>query len=1041
MKKLYSLFFFFCAFSCMEELAAQDRQISGRVVSTTDGTPVVGASVVVKGTTSGTTTDASGNYAINAPASATTLVVSFIGFTSQDVPISGRTSITVSLVPDVQQLNEVVVTAFGREQEKRTLGYSVQEVGAEEITQTQNPNVVNALQGRVAGVQVLSTGGTPGAGSRIQIRGINSLSPSANNQPLFVIDGIPISNETLAGNQLPSAGTVATAEAGGNEQSFAFTNRAADINPEDVESMTVLKGAAATALYGLRAANGAIIITTKKGKAGATMVNFSSNFGIDNINKTPKYQKRYREGLGGRLRYTSSGAPNRFQTFGPPITDDPFFDNFKNFFQTGTRYDNNISVSGGNEKATFHTSASHFNQEGISPNSDWKRTTVKLGGNINFSEKFAVNGSLSYTQSGGDKAASGDKGIMSALNYHTTTFDVNDYINPNGTMKVYSPGVIDNPRYLAEHSTLKDDVNRLMGNVGFSYDFLPWLRFNYKIGADVYSDNRTRLVPGPIFQGAPTLDIAAGTAGFIIEERVNYREITSNAFLTAEHSFSDVMNTSIMLGNSVESQFSDILNTRGERFTIPLFYHISNTSNLYTRNDISERRLIGAFFDAKADYKNILFLNVTGRNDWTSTLPVENRSFFYPSVSTSFIFSEPLGLSSNRIFNFGKIRASWAQVGKDTRPYLVGTYYGSPADFPFGGRNGFAVSTTIGDIELQPERTTSVEFGTELHFFQSRLTLDATYYRANSKDQIIPVPTSVTSGVLNYVTNAGEIRNTGVELLISGTPLKINDFTWDLVLNWSTNESEVISITPAVPEIIFQDDRVINKLVVGGSAGDLYGRPFLRDNQGRLIIGANGLPTLAPLGPNGLPITSTIPYVKVGNALPDWQGGITSTITWKGLSLTALLEIREGGDVYDVSMRNRIRNGIDIRTENRYEEIIFNGVNASGEPNTVPVVLDENFYRNGNSFNDASDVLLQDASWVRLRNAQLSYTLPTSLVGRTPFKSARVSVTGNNLFLITPYEGFDPETPNYGAGSNALGYTGYGIPATRSFTFGLNVTL
>ncbi len=1017
--------------STLHMALAQQREISGRVTTADDGSALPGVSVVVKGTTVGTSTDASGNYRLSVAPNASVLVFSFLGYETREVPLSGQTTVNVTLAPDNQQLQEVVVTAFGREQEKRTLGYSVQEVGAEQIEQTQNPNIVNSLQGRVAGVQVIGTGGTPGAGSRIQIRGINSLNPGANNQPLFVIDGIPISNETIAGNQLPSAGTVATAEAGGNEQSFAFTNRAADINPEDVESMTVLKGAAATALYGLRAANGAIIITTKKGKAGATTVSFSSNYGIDNVNKTPEYQTKYREGLGGRLRYTSTGAPNRFQTFGPPITDDPFYDNFKNFFQTGTRFDNNLSISGGNEKATFYTSLSHFNQEGIVPNSDWDRTTVKLGGMITVSPKFSVNGTVTYSQSGGNKAASGDKGIMSALTYHTTTFDVNDYINPDGTMKVYSPGVIDNPRYLAEHSTLEDDVNRVIGNIGLNYDFTPWLRFSYRIGADIYSDSRQRLVPGPIFQGAPTLDIAAGTGGFLIEERVNYREITSNAFLTAEHQFTDDLHASIMLGNSVENQYSDILNTRGERFTVPLFYHLSNTANIFTTNGISERRLIGAFFDAKVDYKNMLFLNVTGRNDWTSTLPKENRSFFYPSVSAGFVFSELLGLADNRFMNFGKIRASWAEVGKDTQPYRVGTYFGSAVGFPFGNRNGFVVSTTQGDPQLKPERTRSIEFGAELQFFQNRLSIDATYYRSNSFDQILAIPTSVTSGITNYTSNAGEIQNKGIELLVSGTPLRINDFRWDVIVNWSRNRSEVLSIHPAVSEITFQDDRIVNRLVVGGSAGDLYGRVFQRDDQGRLIIGTNGLPTLSPAAP----------LVKVGNALPDWQGGITNTIIWKGLSLTALIDVRQGGDVYDVSLRNRIRNGIDIRTENRYQQLIFNGVNANGEPNTIPVVLDENFYRNSGSYNDAADILLQDASWVRLRNAQLAYTLPASLIGRTPFKSVRVSITGNNLFLITPFEGFDPETPTYGSGSNSLGYTGYGIPAVRSYTFGLNVTL
>lgn len=1026
MKKIYTLLVFAFTFGFLGELAAQDRQVSGQVLSGVDGTPIIGASVVVKGTTIGTNTNVSGGFSFGVPPSATTLVISYIGFTSQEVPINGRSTVNITLKTDVKQLNEVVVTAFGREQEKRTLGYSVQEVGAAEIARTQNPNVVNSLQGRVAGVQVLGTGGTPGAGSRIQIRGINSLNPGANNQPLFVVDGIPISNETIAGNQLPSAGS----NARNSSEQFAFTNRAADINPDDVESMSVLKGAAATALYGLRAANGVIIITTKKGKAGATTVNFSTNFGIDNVNKTPQIQRKYREGLSGRLRTNSAGAPNRFQTFGPAITDDPIYDNFKNFFQTGTRFDNNLSISGGGEKATFHTSLSRLDQEGIAPNSDWARSTVKLGGTVNVSSKFAVTGSVSYSQSGGNKSASGDKGILSALTYHTTTFDVNDYLNPDGTMRVYSPGVIDNPRYLAENSTLQDDVNRVIGNVGFTYDLASWLTFNYKVGADVYSDNRQRLVPGPIFQGAPTLDLAAGTGGFLVEERINYRELTSNAFLTAEHSFNENFNGSIMIGNTVESQQSDVLNTRGERFTVPLFYHLSNTSNIFTSNGISERRLIGAFFDAKVDYKNMLYVSVTGRNDWTSTLPKQNRSFFYPSISTSFVFSEPLALSDNRFLNFGKIRASWAEVGKDTQPYRVGTYFGSSADFPFNSRNGFVVSTNQGDPELKPETTRSIEFGTELHFLQSRIILDATYYRSNSFDQILAIPTSVTSGLTNYTSNAGEIQNNGVELLVSGTPIKTNDFNWEVVVNWSANQSEVLSINDAVSEITFQDDRIVNRLVVGGSAGDLYGRVFNRDDQGQLIIGTNGLPILGPSNP----------LVKVGNAIPDWQGGITNTITYKGVSLSALLEIRQGGDVYDVSLRNRIRNGIDIRTENRYQQIIFSGVTANGETNTTPVVLDEGFYRGGNSFNDAADVLLQDASWVRLRNAQLAYTLPGTLIGKTPFKSVRVSVTGNNLFLLTPFEGFDPETPTYGSGSNALGYTGFGIPAVRSFTFGLNVS-
>jgi TonB-linked SusC/RagA family outer membrane protein len=992
---------------------AQDMSISGRVTSAEDGTTLPGVSVTIKGTSTGTQTDAQGRYQLSA-ASGSVLVFSYIGTVSEEITVGNATVIDVVLAADLKTLGEVVITALGIQQEKRAVNYATQSISSETLTRNAEPNIVTALQGKVAGAYIQSSGGAAGAGTNIVIRGLTSIDPNRPSSPLFVVDGIPISNETYSSNILPTSGS----NAPNSSEQYSNTNRAADLNPNDIESMSILKGPAATALYGLRAANGAVIITTKKGKAGAASIRFNTSVGWDQVNKVPEIQRMYREGASGVRRMGVPGASTPFQTFGPKITaNDPIYDNFTNFFRTGLRISNDLGVSGANEKASYTTSISNLYQQGIVPNSDWNRTTARVSGAFNINSKLTVSGSVMYSNSGGKRPQGGDKSIMSALNYHTTSADVNDYINPDGTVNSYAGTIIDNPRYLAEFSTLTDNVNRSLGNVGFTYNPTSWLTIDYKLGMDVYSDARTRVAPND-------LDISYQVGGFVIEDRNNYREINSNLYITATRSFGEDWKGSLLLGNNLLDISQDQVNVRGEGLTLPGNYSLNNTINKFTEQGGYKRKIAGVFADAKLEYRSRLYLSLTGRNDWSSTLPRQNRSFFYPSVSLGYVFTESLNLSTSSVFNYGKVRASWAQVGKDAPPYFVGDYYQAATRFPFDGVGGIRRSGTAGGTEnLKPETTTSVELGAELKFLSNRLSLDLTYYKANSTNQIVQVPVSNTTGFSRFITNAGEIQNQGLELLLGITPLQTSNFSWDISLNWSKNVSKVISMPPGINEIIFQEDRIVNKLVVGGSAGDLYGRPYQRDAQGRLLIGSDGYPFWAT------------DLVKVGNALPDWQGGITNTFNYKALSLSFLIEVRQGGDAYDTGMRNRLRNGVDARTSLRDVQVIFDGVTSTGEANTRPVVLSgDAFYRNEGRYNGAADILLQDASWVRLRNASVSYTLSRSKMPRLPFQSLRLSVSGNNLILITPFKGFDPEGTAYGAGNNAFGYTGLNIPATRNVT-------
>jgi TonB-linked SusC/RagA family outer membrane protein len=1028
MKKSYTLTLLFLFGLLLSVPSYAQQEVKGKVTAKEDGNPLPGVSIVIQGTTTGAVTDLDGNYSIAVPGPQSVLVYSFIGFSAKNITVGNSSTIDVVLETEASELDEFIVTAFGISQDKKSLGYAAQSIDAEAITTSRQQNVVNALQGQVAGVQVTSSGGAPGQSARIIIRGINSLDPSADNQPLFVVDGVPVDNSTVE-----SANT-----------SRGMTNRIADINPNDIETMSVLKGAAATALYGVRAANGAVIITTKKGKAGEIRVNFNSSVGFDNLVKKPLLQDQYGQGFSG-ARQENSFWPS----WGANIAEenDPNYvyqDNWNKAFNTGTLIDNSLSVSGGSDKATFYGSFGRLDQEGIIPFSTWSRTTAKLSGTVTASEKFNFSGSINFTNSGGNRVPH-DR-FLERMMYWSETTDVSDYINEDGTMKTYGNT---NPIYDARFATYEDDVNRVIGNVNFNYSPTDWLTFSYRLGADFSSDSREEITPGPMGIDG---ELALSSTGLIEETRINSRDLTSNFYITLKKQWNENWNTQLRVGNDVFERQFDRVTATGSNFVIPGFYNLSNTTQIFASQGKSSRRLVGFYGDLMVDYKNFIFLNVTGRNDISSTLPTDNNSFFYPSVNLGYVFSENFELPS--WVTFGKLRASWAQVGKDTNPHILGAFFVAPSVFPLNGQVGFSKNSVFGDPNLRPELTTSIEFGTQFAFFNNRANLDVTYYKSNSRDQIIPVPISDATGFSSFITNAGEIENQGWEIVVGGTPIQRGDFKWDVSANITTNRNEVKAIREGIDQIVigsqfgYVGSTVTMILKEGQAYGNIYGSSYTRPGA---VEGTETLDRDLPqlIGANGFPARNGNQLI-LGNAVPKLFGGIRNQFSYKSFEFSFLVDFRSGLEQYNQFGNFLSAFGKQEDSERRDQTIVFPGVLANGAQNEKPVFLGQGVGPDGvnygagywrNSVRGVSENFVNDASFIKLRNITLAYNLSPELIERTPFRTARLSIAANNILLYSPWDGFDPESFSAGAGGNAVGFTGLGFPGVQSYFVTLNLGL
>ena len=1005
---------------------AQQRTVTGTVLSA-DNSPIVGATVLLKGKTSGTQTDTYGHFNINA-SSGDILNVSAVGFTSKEISVGSSSSLSVILERGSGQLEEVVVTAMGIQREKKALGYAVQDIKSEELLKNKDANLINSLNGKIAGVNITNSGGAPGSSASIIIRGGTSL--ERDNQPLFIIDGMPMDNSTGQGDN--------SAFDGSTNLSTTNSNRAMDLNPEDIESISVLKGPAAAALYGLRAAAGAIVITTKKGQIGKVTASVNSRYITNWVNKLPKQQNSYKQGSYYSGTFTDQTNVSWGDKFG---AGEPVYDNLGDFFETAHAYDNSFSVSGGTKNGNFYLSGSNLDQSGVVPTTNFKRNTLRFNGEQKVGIfTFGVNASYAEsntrkTLTGSGLWGSGGSGYMESIISWPKNDNMENWLNSDGTKHRLLPDLsldadVDNPYWIINKNPQTDKTNRMIGNVYTSVKITDWLDATYRLGIDNYLTQYNSLTyPGSSVK-------IAWQNGMLSQSDRNYNYTNSNLMLNFHKVIKNDYDVNLTLGTTSEDTYLKSNSIRAENFVIPTFISINNAEheNQYLSQNVTRKRLVGFYGDLRLAYKNILYLGITGRNDISSTLPVQNQSFFYPSFSGSFIFTELV--PRNSILSFGKIRASWAQVGKDAPAYQTNTYLFGP-ETTIGG--GFRNYWTRGNDKLKPETTTSIEFGTELKFLSGRLGLDFTYYENKSKDQILqPRVSNATGYILSYV-NTGEIDNSGIEATINLNPIRKPNFRWDVMLNLSHNKGIVKSLPGALPILYVTDVQVGNAKAAsfnGGNFMGLSGSKWQTDSSGNLLLDWS----------TGYPLTSVLATTPVGNREPNVIGGISNSFTYKNLNLSFLIDFRIGGDIYNGTEYLLTAYGLSKRTENRGETISFTGMSMNPgtskyEPVTKDVVATEKYYRD--IYLNNAPFFIEKVNWTRLRSVSLAYSLPQSLVNKTKFlKDATVTLSGTNLILLTNYSGMDPETSAAGAGvigSGSVGIDYAGVPATAGFAFGLNL--
>jgi TonB-linked SusC/RagA family outer membrane protein len=1049
------------------QLLAQQRTIIGKVTDA-NGNAVPNASVIVKGTSNGVTTKADGAYSLSVSSQAKSIVISSVGMETVEINIGNKGVIDVSLKQSDKDLQEVVVTALGIKKDKKTLGYGVSTIKSEELTQAHTTNVTNALAGKIPGVKISGSGGSF-TGSSIIIRGFTTFTGS--NQPLFVVDGIPFDNSG-GGSPLQTGPSV--------------SNRAIDINQEDIDNITVLKGPSAAALYGSRASNGVILITTKKGKFNQKgTVELSTSYGIETVNRFPDYQNQYGEGaldLSGtsvtnpnfnKGKFSSSSQTSWGPAFGTTPTVEngllvggaavpykAYPNNVKDMFRSAQNLQTNISFTGGSDRNAFRFSYGFTNNTGVLDNNKLLRHNFGINTSSKISNRLTVSISANYSNNSSKRTQQGNqlsnplfRGWLTPRSYDLTGLP---FENAAGD-QLYPLGE-DNPYWSIKNDRFKDEINRFFGNVALNYKITNWLQFDYKLGADVYSTFRHGYDQIGTRGQANTANTAAntnpytgtgpsGTAGGVLEVRNQYRSLNSNGYFTATKRFGDFSLTGVV-GNEISQVYSSFDQTLGYGVVVRNFEQLKNTTSYQPSNGSTQVRLVGLFGDFTAAYKSIASLNVTLRNDWSSTFKAANNSYLYNAVAASINFTELFPSLRNRVIENLKINANIATVGKaGDFVYATDSYYGGAASadgfgpaisFPFNGLQGFTLNDAAGNANLGPEFTTNKEIGANFAFFKNRISIEATIYQQKSRKLIFGVPVSNASGIGSLIQNAGSLSNKGFELAVNLVPIKTKSFTWDINFNYTKIKSVVDDLAPGVTNIFLGGFTTPNiRLVKGDEYGQIYGNAYVRDvKTGQLVIGANGLP-LATAG-----------VQKIGNPNPKWLMGITNTFTYKSFALSVLFDIRHGGDQYSRNVKDIRANGVAAETAEfpRFnadgtvtKPYLFQGVYANGQPNTTQVSA-QDYWGNSGKYVAAEGFIL-DASWFRVREASLSYKIPSSLSQRVSISRAELSVYGRNLYLHAPhYPHLDPEQNALGI-SNATGLEFNALPQTRSMGVSLKIGL
>ena len=1031
MKKLL-ISFSLIMFLCLQVALAQTREITGTVTGADDGVAIPGVSVVVRGTTVGTITDAEGVYTFNVPESAQILMFTYIGMKTVEETIGDRSVIDVALEIDVLGLEEVVVTALGITREKKALGYSVQDIKGDDIVKAKETNIINSLQGRISGAQITSTSGAVGASSRIVIRGVSSL--GGNNQPLFVVDGIPIDNQSFG----------STGNDGTNRG-----NGAADINPDDIETITVLKGANASALYGSRASNGVIVITTKKGvKGGKLQVNVSNTTTFEQPLRLPDFQNDYGQGNAGKFSYVdgAGGGVNDGvdESWGPQLdiglmipqftsVDESgvaqpapwvsYPDNVKNFFETGTTVSTNVSLTGGTETSSFRLSFTNLDQKGMVPNTDFKKKTLSFNASSNPIDKLTFSASGNYINAGSGNQPGYGYNAQNVMQQVTWTGRQVDWgalkdkqYNEDGSIFNWSHNYHNNPYMTLNENLSKMRRDRFIGNAMVKYEFTDYLSAYVRTGGDIYS----HFTSSQRFVGDN--DYGTGYYGETIEA---VREINTDFLVSFQKEFGADIDFSLNVGGNRRDRIFQQNTGTAPELAIPNVYNVANSSVAQeTSNYYCSKRVNSLYGFGQIGYKNMIFLDYSVRNDWSSTLPEDNDSYLYPSVSLSGVLTDLLSIESN-VLSFAKIRGSWAQVGGDTDAYAL------EPTVSFGG--GWNASTkllnlyipnTLPDAELMPQKTTSIEFGADLRFFLNRVRLDVTYYNSKSINQIVNIPISGASGYLAKTINAGEIDNKGIEVLLGITPVQISDFRWDITVNFAKNKNEVVELAEGIEQFDLGGYWSVDVLAIpGGAYGQLYGYDYERDPGGNVIF-YDGLPAQGDL-------------TVLGNTTPDWIGGIMNEFSYKGLSASFLIDMRQGSDLYSMTTTwGRYAGAMDETLIGREGGIVGEGVMEDGDGGYIPntVVADAEQFNKAAYSNDIAVSSVFDASYIKLREVKVGYTFKT--IPGTPFKDLNISFVGRNLAILsTTVPHVDPETAFSSGNVQGLEYGQ--LPSSRSLGFSI----
>ena len=1025
-------------------IMAQARVVTGTVYDS-DGEPALGASVSLKGAKTGVATDFDGKYSINVPNDNAVLTFSMVGHKTVFETVGSRTVIDVNLPANAEVLDAVVVTAMGQSQAKSKLNFGVQELKSDEVLAGQSANFVNSLQGKVAGVRVSTSGGSPNSASQIVIRAISSINNAQSNEPLFVIDGMPI-------------------RGGGSS--------IGDINPSDIETMSVLKGAAASALYGQEGANGVIIITTKSGKEGKVNVAVNGGWEISNTLNLPSLQKEYIGGANGFYVANSSGG------WGPKMnSDDVYYDNVGNFLGTGFMQKYDISLSGGNDKYSAYASANFMDNEGVVPKDYKKRMGVFVKGEFTPSKAMKIMLSANFI----DSKSRGFGNSMSTIYGWSINRDMADYRLENGLpnwgnryddwdilTNSQRVGATLSPYYSRYMDKSRTESSRVIINTSIQWEPIKNLtitgKFNYDKGWSSYESSTVPrfTTSGKEFIFDPVYDEEGNQIGTefpsaikqAYDERMGTytfqpsRSERATAQLLGNYywKINDNFNLNFFVGGEYSESKSYSAGLGGIHYVLDGdFYSLNNCDNEYLKYgsgdynvylNHAKRNKFGYFGEMRFDYRNVIQLSVTGRLDGSSTLKQMTSTYFYPSFTGGIIFSELLGIgSSNGVFNYGKIRGNWAKVGKDAPANQFSDNYKQWSTF---SDKGFGVNPTISKaITLEPEMTKSWEIGADLRFFRNRTRLDVAYYNTSVDNQIVTVRVSPASGTILQTRNEGCIENKGLELTLNQDILSTKDFSWTATLNFSYNRGKVVSLPENVALIQGgQYGDIFTVAYVGESTTGLAGIDYERNAAGDVIIDENGLPKVSP-----------VKQTYIGNREPDCLLGLGSTFTWKDLSLSFLLDGRIGGDVANITGRSLYSNGQNaLLVPYRNRKVVFKGVVDNGDgtyrPNTTPVILDQTTFNN--YIYNVSSNFIEDGSYLRMSYVTLAYdfsNLMKRLGSSNPIKGLKCSLTGRNLFLLTKYTGADPQVmPSASNGTGSMGIDNYSVPSLRSFNFNVNVT-